>query len=740
MNVRHWTCACVCFLVFGHPASARGQDSTATRNLKDQASDDSGPLGEIIVTAQRRSESAQKVPIAVQAFSGDTLSQIGASSAADLPTMVAGLQETPTGSLSPIYLRGVGSSGLLSGGAAVLTFIDGVYQPFNQGALVFNNVASVEVDKGPQGTLFGRNATGGIVQINTLDPQHEPSMDLKLGYSNYDTITASGYATAGLTDTMATDVAVYYNDQAKGWGTNLATGKDILLEKQFAIRSKTLFEPDPATKIYLIGDYRFSRGNQGAVVTRAVDGPPLFNLFTGATYTPGRYNVTADFRPGYQTREGGVALRIEHDLGDLRLLGISSWRKATAELFVDIDGTEIPGANVYRRDESTSFTQEIQLQSQDNSRLKWVIGGFYYHLSADVTPFQFNGPALPFIFGTPPGSALNIYADNRIDSFAAFGQATATILPRTRLTLGARYTIDRIGVNGYVALDAAAIPGTAGRARQITRKPTFRAILDHDLAPNILVYASFNTGYNAGGYNSVSPGGFANASAGAISPETIKAYEVGVKTDLFGRKVRVNASAFQYDYDNLQQQIFETGAAFTVNAAKARIRGAELELLAKPARPLTLNANVAYLNTRYLDYPDAVIYSIDPVSGALLQGSNPPVGASGHRTTSAPRWAFSVGATLAFPTEMGTFTTNVNASYTGRYFADAGNRFSEPQHTVVNLSQSWEAKDGKTELTLWAKNIGNRFYDVSINFLAPTGVVGNPAAPRTYGVRVTRRF
>jgi hypothetical protein len=141
-----------------------------------------------------------------------------------------------------------------------------------------------------------------------------------------------------------------------------------------------------------------------------------------------------------------------------------------------------------------------------------------------------------------------------------------------------------------------------------------------------------------------------------------------------------------------------------------------------------------------LSYPDALIYSIDPASGALLQGSNLPIGASGNRTTSAPRWSYTLGAVLSLPTSIGEFTTSVNANHSDSFFADAGNRLAEPARTIVNLSQTWEATDGKTEITLWAKNIGNRYYDVSINFIPPTGPVGIPGAPRTFGARVTRRF
>ena len=692
---------------------------------------------DVVVTAQRREESAQSVPISVAAFSSDTLNRRGAASIADLPTLVAGVTLQATGSSQPIFLRGVGNSGLGTGGAAVLTFIDGIYQPFNQGSTVFNNLTSIEVDKGPQGTLFGRNATGGIVQITTRKPGFEPTASVSLSYANYDTFTGQGYASTGLTSAIATDLAVYFQNQQDGWGTNLATGKDVFKSRDFAIRNRTLFNLSENTTAQLFLDYRTSRGSIGSSSGSSIPGGgQLFNYLVGQSFPVPLYDVATDVEPAFRTREGGAALKVETDFGPFRGLSITSYRKNHVELEIDYDGTLINFFEIRRRDTSNAFTQELQLLSPDTSPIKYVVGAFYYHLGSTLKPFGFYGAGATAVFGAPPGQNLGIYADSRVSSYAVFGQATATILPETRLTLGARYTIDKTSIDGFTRVGPTLIPGSSGTASTTTKRPTFRVILEHSFSKDILAYASFNTGYNAGGFNLVSPAGFANASAAAIRPETIKAYEVGVKSEVLDHKLRVNGAVFHYDYSNLQQQIFSNGGVFTVNAAAARITGVDLDLQARPVHNLTLSGGMEYLDSKFTSYPGAAIYTLLP--NRLLSTSAGDV--AGNRTPNAPKFSYNLASTLTIPSRIGTFATTANAAYTGAFFGDASNHFREPGHWLVNLTQSLTLPDSKTEVSVWAKNVTNRYYDVSLTFLDLVGAIGAPGAPRTFGGTVTRRF
>jgi iron complex outermembrane recepter protein len=700
-------------------------------------SDTGSALSEIVVTAQRRSEASQDVPIAIQAFKADDLKAMGVQSTDDLPAMIPGLTLQPTGASRPIFLRGVGNNNNSNVGSAVLVFVDGVYYPYQQGTLPYNNVASVEVDKGPQGTLFGRNATGGVIQITTKDPQFTPSADVDLGYGNYRTSSASVYATTGLTDKLATDMAVYYVNQQKGWGTNLANGEDVFTNKNVALRNKWLYKFSEDTQVRVAFDYLTSAGTVGTDVIPAVGRGYLFNEVTSQKFTiPGDYNVDADYQPGYTVRQLGANVRVDTTLGDFKGVSITSWHSMRTSLYIDYDGTPIDFFQLYRFDNRNAETQEFQLISPDDSTVKWVGGLYFYNDKGVVDPFGFGGPAGNIVFGVPPGDRFNIFADDRLTSYAAFGQATVPITTDTDLTLGARYTEDQRYIDGYTAGDTAVIPGSAGAESATFKKPTYRVVVDHHFTTDILGYLSYNRGFNSGYFNQASTGGFTQAANPVVKPEIIDAYEVGTKTEFLDHRFRANASAFWYQYKDLQQQIYEGAALITVNAAAARIRGVDMDLEARPISALTVAAGVEFLDAVYLSYPNSPSYSTD-IAGALVSA---PGDASGNRIPYTPRWSYNVRASYVLDLPVGDFDTSAALSYTGSWYADPSNYFREPSHSLVNLSETWTASDKRNHVSLWSRNLTNKYYDVGINMLAPIGPVGNPGEPRTFGITVGHHF
>ena len=705
--------------------------------LAAEDSDTGSALTEIVVTAQRRNEASQEVPIAIQAFKADDLKAMGVQSTDDLPEMIPGLTLQPTGASRPIFLRGVGNNNNSNVGSAVLVFVDGVYYPYQQGTLPYNNVASVEVDKGPQGTLFGRNATGGVIQITTKDPQFTPSADVELGYGNYRTSTGSVYATTGLTDKLAADLAVYYVNQQKGWGTNLANGEDVYTNKNVALRSKWLYKFSEDTQVRLAFDYLTSAGTVGTDVMPAVGRGYLFNEITGQKFTiPGDFNVDSNYQPGYTVRQLGANVRVDTALGDLKGVSITSWHTMRTTLNIDYDGTPIDFFDLYRFDNRSAETQEFQLVSPDASTVKWVGGVYFYNDKGTLSPFGFGGPAGSIVFGVPPGDRLNIVDDDRVTSYAAFGQATAPVATDTDLTLGARYTMDQRYIDGHTAADTVVIPGSEGIQSTSFKKPTYRVVLDHHFTPDVLGYISYNRGFNSGYYNQASVGGFTPAADPVVKPEIIDAYEVGSKTEFFDHRLRVNASAFWYQYKDLQQQIYEGAALVTVNAAAARLRGIDLDFEARPISSLTLAAGVEYLDATYISYPNSPSYSTD-AAGALVSA---PGDASGNRIPYTPRWSFNARASYVLDSPIGDFDTSAALSYTGRWFADPSNYYSEPSHSLLNLSETWTASDKRNHVSVWSRNLTNKYYDVGINMLAPIGPVGNPGEPRTFGITLGHRF
>ena len=730
-----------CLIAFAVPAAAQQQPVATSATSNNQAETSGEGLADIIVTAQRRSESAQNVPIAVTAFSGDQMAKVGLASSADLASVLPGVTIAPTGSRSPIFLRGVGNNST-STSPSVLTFIDGVYQPFDASGADYSNVQSIEVAKGPQGTLFGRNATGGVVQITTKNPFDWQGLDVQLGYANYDTYSAKVYGSAKLSDMLAADIAGFYDNQTDGWGVNRADGSDFYKSKRYGVRSKWVAELDDSFKATLTGDYTYRRGQVGIGISPSTTNNFLFNAGTGQSFTlPSHYDILSDISPFYQTKEAGAALTLEKELGDIKLLSVSSYRGTGETLLIDFDGNAAPFVILSRHDRRRSFTQEFQLSGQSGS-LTWVGGLYYYHMKSNI-----DGPSFTGIINTLPPPAgfgtgavdvpFTISSADTTDAYAAYAQGTVEVLPETHLTLGARYTIEKRRIAGNTAAGAFVIPGSAGIERATFKKPNFRVAVDHKLTPDILVYASWSRGFNAGFFNQISFGGFTDAVNPVVKPEEIDAYEIGLKSDLLDHHLRVNIAGFLYDYSNLQQQIYGLGGITVINAASARIKGVDLDVVARPVRDLTLSFSANYLDSHYKSYPLAPNYDF------LASGEFAAVGnrdAAGNDLVGAPRFGLQASATYTLRTSIGTFDTTGNVNYQRRQYADPQNEIVIPGRTLVGLTEQWTSNDGNTSITAWVKNLTNKVYDVSLSLLTPAGLVGNPGAPRTYGVTIGHKF
>ena len=715
-----------CSLALATPAAAQ---EAPTVPAAQSAQGDNVGLEDIIVTAQRRNESAQDVPIAVAAFSGEQLAKVGLTSSADLVTVIPGLTINPTGARSPIFLRGVGNNGT-STSPSVLTFIDGVYQPFDSTGSDYSNIQSIEVAKGPQGTLFGRNATGGVIQIRTKNPFDWQGVDAQVGYANYDELSARVYAAAKLGDGVAADVAGFYVNQDDGWGTNIATGNDSYTAKRWGVRGKLAFETGDTLKVTLTGDYTDRRGQQGLGISPSTLNGLTFNAVTGQrVFLPSIYDINSEFEPSYRSRESGTALTIEKELGNVKLLSITSYRHLIEDIDIDFDGTEFQAIRLTRRDRRNAFTQEFQA-SGGGTGFNWVAGLYYYFMHSNI-----NGPRFAGLF-FPGGFAIS--SRDTTNAYAAYAQGTVEILPDTNLTLGARYTVEKREITGHTATGSGfVIPGSEGTEKATFKKPNFRVALDHKLTPDILAYASWSRGFNAGFFNQISFGGFTEALNPVVKPEGIDAYEIGLKTDLLDRKLRVNVAAFLYDYSNLQQQIYSPGGIVSLNAASARIKGIDLDIIARPIPALTLSFSANYLDSHYKSYPKAPDYDYSAAGNFTAAR---PLDARGKQLVGAPKFGLQGSATYTLDTSIGSFDTTANVNYQTKQYSDPQNEYPIPGRTLLGVTEQWKSPDEMTTVTLWAKNLTNKKYDVSFSLLENVGLVGNPGAPRTYGITLGRKF
>lgn len=703
--------------------SAQGEASPQGATQANPAADDQNE--EIIVQAQRRQESAQSVPISLQSFSADTLQRVGVRNTEDLTNAVGGLMVQPSAGRPALFVRGVGNNSSHTT-PSVLTFVDGIYYPFG-GSIDFANVASVDVLKGPQGTLFGRNATGGVIQIATRAPSDTFSAQGELGYGNYETVDASGYVTGPVGNGVAIDAAFRFRHQSDGFGTNVNNGEDVFFTNRFGLRSRIRANLGEVVTLTVGGDYARTRGSAGTNVS------PAFGygvLFVGGAlrsrgpgqYWPGNYDINAGpVQPGYRSHEWGVNGTLEAALDGVTLRSITSFRQNGEHIFIDFDGTP---ANALlftlNRTPRRVFTQELQAVSSGSGPFQWVVGAFYYFNHSRSADFQL--------------ATMNARATDRDRSGAIYAQGTYQITPTTRLTLGGRYTIEKRRIEGLVLLNGVEAAGRTGSDSLTFNEFTWRVALDQYVTPNVMVYASASRGFNAGFFSSGSFAGFANRTQNPpVLPEYLNAYEVGFKSDLFDRHLRVNMSVFRYDYSNLQQQIYDQGVVKTINAASARIQGLEFEIVARPVSGLTLSLTGTYLDPEYTSYPQAPNY-VRQANGSITAIGN--IDAAGNSIVNAPELSYTATASYVLPTSIGRFTTTANLYYRGDTFADPTNRYPLTNPHVLNLSERWDLPNGNLYFSIWAKNLTNAHYDYAVNILTPAGLVGNPAPPRTYGATI----
>ncbi|WP_313805912.1 TonB-dependent receptor [Sphingobium sp.] len=704
----------------------------------DQGASD-GQLQDIVVTAQRRSERLQDVPIAVSALTGDQALAAGITGTATIQASVPSLVVARTANSATPFLRGIGSTiGDANAESSVAIYLDGVYQPAAYGNFFeFNNIERIEVLKGPQGTLFGRNATGGVIQVITKDPSDKLESAFDFGYANYETVTANAYLSVPVSDTLAFNLSGSYLDQNEGWGANLIDGTPTRNTRNYGVRGKFMFTPTDRTTIKLSGSYQHSV-NPGINSQNIAGSQTLL----GQTY-PGDFNTWSDHKSISRNEVKAVALHVDQDFDAFRFVNITSYNKTTGYVTVDGDQSSADLFFLQVNQLSKTFTQEVQLLSRSDSRFQWVVGGYYY--DRNVSQFaQNSGSFLPL----PTG--LDQFANTKVRSKSLFAQGTYPITDGTNLTAGFRYSWEKIKGTATNYIGGTSIPlGPVGTTASFDYgKPTWRLSLDHKFAPDIMGYVSYNRGTKSGNYGMT--GGPAGLSQ-PYQPEEIDAYEAGVKSQLFDRRVRLNAAIFHYDFKNYQFQKYVGGAAFVFNGPSAKTTGGEIELEIKPTRRLTLTGNVGILDTKIGDFagapnscrpfatnvPDVGGFFCDPVTGG---SGTVPFNARGNRLPNAAKLSGNAGFSYEIPTANGTFLLTGSAYHFGGAPAAVDNRLYYRKYTTFNGSIGWTDARDQFSLRLWGKNLSNEYYYQQLGTSPGLADFGSPAAPRTYGVTIGYKF
>ncbi|AUW57185.1 TonB-dependent receptor [Sphingobium sp. SCG-1] len=709
----------------GNPTENLPQQVPANSDmtLPSAGSKDASAIADIVVTAQRRSENLQRVPIAITAVSGDQLMSAGVTSTQQLNIAVPGLNlRSSIGAFQP-SIRGIGTTSSVVENPVAL-YVDGVYLPQQRdGTRELPDVEQLTVLKGPQGTLFGRNATGGVIQITTRRPSHTFGVEAKAEYDNYETFRGSAYLTGGLSQDLAASLSVQYADQGEGYGRNLTTGNDTFkLRHAFSARGKLLWEPGSDTSVILIGDYM-----ERADLTNS------FQPYPGTTSrSPGigplrnRYDTYSSTDPRSAYRSGGASVTIEHDIGFADITSITAYRQGKTRYNFETSAAPVPYQTAGTSNGPNElFTQELQLSSQAGSALTWTVGLFYFYYINELFPITrtFAGYLAP----NPTSNArTDSFGSEKTESVAAFGQATYEFLPATRLTLGLRYSYERRDFEGRV--DTIRNNGSTASAlyngRLEVDDPTWRVNVDHDFNDHIMGYLSWNRGNKSGGFNIQQP------QNPVYQPERLDAFELGLKTQFFNRRLRLNAAAFYYDYSNLQVIQFLNAIQTIVNGPKAELYGLDVDLSARVTNRLTLSGGFALLSAKFIDYSGAVFSTPLPTGGSQAR----PGDASGNRLPQAQNVTATLSMNYELPTRIGNFNFNLTNNYNGDYYAESDNFLRQPAYVMTNLGVTWISPDetysvGAFVRNLWDERIATQLSTSPTIYQAAWG-----GAPRTAGI------
>lgn len=709
-----------------------GPTAAQTAGVQPEDLQDPKGLQEVIVTAQKRAENLQKVPISVAAVSGSTMEKLGITDLSTLSEVVPGFQFGFALTNPQLTIRGVTNySNGPAVDSAVATYIDGVYQENNQAAIFpLNDVEQVSVLEGPQGTLFGRNALAGTVSITTLTPSHTPSLDLDVGYGNFDTFTEKFYGTTGITANLAADVSVYVQNQSEGWGTDTYDSSQLHFGLAQGIRSKWVWAPGDDTTVTFAGNYYHDEPPEvGAETMR-----DLYSFVTlGPPHTGGYYD---SYLPeiGYMdmTQYGG-AVTVDQGLGWGQFVSISSvtydetgssFTRPPALPFNPQDpseGQEYAGYSLRGNEmyDTKTYTQEFQLKSPQASTIKWIAGAFILNDRLGNLAFREN-----------VGSALTETVDSlHSQSYAGYGQVTVPIFLDTRLTLGARLTSDREQLEGNVyTADGVVIPKDSVISNpepSVTwNEPTYTAIIDHDFSKGMMGYLSYTRGYQSGDYSLSS-----SVDTRPVNPETIDASEIGLKTSGDDNRLRVNSALYYYKINNLIVSQNIDSVNVSTNAAAARIEGLNLDADYLPVQNLMFSASVTWQNPEYTSYHDAEFYEPNAAGTEYITTEGD---ATGRQIQYAEKFVASFSATYQISTAVGDFSLNGNENYNSANHFDPQGLLVEPSYSLVNVSLKWTLPDASWDVKLWSDNLTNTQY---ATFFANSPVMYmNPNPPRTYGI------
>jgi iron complex outermembrane receptor protein len=720
-------------------------------------------LGQIVVTAQRREQALQTVPVAVSAFDANALEQQQVRRLDDLQHAVPNITMGPntgTASAAKIFLRGLGEDeSYFTGDVPVGLYVDEVYIARQTGGLLdVYDVDRVEVLRGPQGTLFGRNTTAGAIQIVNKRPDTTAqSGNASVTVGDYSRREIRAAFNQPLGDTFAARAA-FMTRKRDGWSTERNSGQDVNDQDVWAGRAALGFFPSDDTTVLLGFDYQKQDDSPGFGVGLrfgGINSYPDFNNDLDGDGDP--FTLRSDLQTRINDLTAwGATLNISHQFGDVLFKSITAYREMDNRITIDFDGYDGTGPgfiggllpaifHIDQDQQQRQFSQEFQVQGNLWSGKADYIAGLFLFT-------EFNEQPSELAVGAPLGSPFNAttFSELTTDSYAAFVNVDWQLGENTRLTTGVRYTIDEKDfrhevrdASGRVIIATA--PGVQGRPVQVELDPSFNKVtgklgIDHTLDSGALLYGSVSKGYKAGSFD----GRRFSDQVGIINMEVIPeedvlAYEVGAKTEWLDRRLRLNAAAFFTDVENLQGTGVVNNQLSRTSVGDAEIRGIELELTAVPVTGLELNAMISAMDTKVtrLNFDLAVGCTSEAAAGLTLNSL---------KLKEAPEFTWNAGALYSWdaPALGGIIRVGADAGYKDAYStANCTSKASSVvEHTVVNAKAGYESSNGRWNVAVGIVNLTNEEYNsgMPVLNLAPTYTFAYMMPPRFWTLTVGVSF
>jgi len=723
-------------------------------------------LDEIIVTAQKQKQSVMDVGMSVDALSGAQLISMGVTDPTELTGFVPSLnvKDNIPGAAPIFTIRGVGLNSFSANNTPTVgVYVDEVFLASSaMMSFPLYDMDRVEVLKGPQGTLYGRNTTAGAIGFFTNKPDHEFDATVSLTYGNYEYFDAEGAVNLPLADALAVRISGLAIEQTKGYWTDLQ-GQSLGNQSIRSGRVQVAFDPSSALSANLKVEYtdvdsqagQFEMfGTQDPANPSVTCAPVLHDQINRSECSDyfGNKNdggnlFTGDWHPQpYLMRQSGVTLSVKANLGDVELDSISGYQYVNRTLGTDVDGTHLRQADFLLLDKVEEYSQEFRLSGDYHKAVRWILGTFY---SQDTVDSEVDGNFSDLIDLLSGGAVndertINLIHQNT-KAWAAFAHTEWALTDQLSLTAATRYTDEKKAFTA-TGTDLSLLGGTGGgffgfgdpncgpaqfACNSVTSlhetNVSWRTGLDYKPSNDLLTYVSVSKGYKSGGIN----GGFVTSSAALepFKPEELLAYEVGAKAELLNGAMLATGAAFYYDYTDVQTMVQENQGQLSVirigNVHSAHVRGAELELHWRAIRNLDLSVGLSYLDTE--------LGAFDSPAGPVPAGNKLP---------DAPEFSGVTTARYTVPIGDYSLVFAADARYTDAVFRDSLNQrlLASGTEWLFDSNVDLLSKSLRWSLSLWGRNLAN----AQVTQTAANNGIGDgytlTQQPRTFGATVKYKF